>query len=201
RDLPAPPPGGAGHAASRGGAGPARHPGGSRSLTPPRAGRPRGRSRDVRRPVPRRPRSPARLRGGNMTEDALSDIIATDSPRRGAPTGVPGVEAEPAWPAASARDLGLLGQLLPVRGPLREPPAERLDQRPHLLGEGAPDLVVVPELEAELAIEPVLRTSGPAEDVHRPHVPLVEGPLGLLAPPRVLGQPPDPQLAVPDVHL
>src|SRR5262249_19677269 len=103
--------------------------------------------------------------------------------------------------SASARDLGLLGQLLPVRLPLRHAPAQRLDQAADLVGECPADVVVVTDLQAELPVEAILRGPRAAEDVHGAHVPLVERPLGLVPGGRALGEPPDPELAVADVHL
>src|SRR3990172_12897830 len=101
----------------------------------------------------------------------------------------------------SSGDLCFFGQLVPGWLPLGQREADRGGQFLHLVVEGLADLVVVPELEAELPVERVLGRAGPAEDVHGPDVPLAERRLGLAPRGRVLGQPLDPVLAVPDVEL
>src|SRR4029453_13897351 len=100
----------------------------------------------------------------------------------------------------SARDLRLFRQDLPGGLPVRQAPAERVDQAPDLVGERPADLVVVAVLEAELPVDAVLRAARAPEDVHGPHVPLLEGALGLVPGGRAIGQPLDPELAVAGGH-
>src|SRR5713226_5593762 len=102
---------------------------------------------------------------------------------------------------ASARDLRFLGQLVPDRLPLGHLQAELLAQSLDLGGEGLADLVIVADLQPVLPVDGVLGRAGSAEDVHGADVPLLEGRLGFVPGRRVLGQPLDPVLAVPDVEF
>src|SRR5437667_135375 len=101
----------------------------------------------------------------------------------------------------SARDVGLFRQLRPLRLPLGDPEADVLAESRHLASKRLADFVVVADLQPQLAIALVLRRAGPAEDVHRADVPLVEGRLGFVACRWLSGEALDPHLAVADVEL
>src|SRR5207237_8116684 len=100
-----------------------------------------------------------------------------------------------------ARDVRFFGELVPDGLPLRNGQPELLTEVLHLGGERLADLVVVAELELQLSIDLILRRSGPAEDVHRPDVPLVERGLGFGVGLRIFRELLHPVLAVADVEL
>src|SRR5437867_13152326 len=103
--------------------------------------------------------------------------------------------------ARSARNVGFFRQLPPLRLPLGHRQTELFAEVGHLLREGLPNVIVVAKLQPQLPIALVLRRAGPAEDVHRADVPLVEGRLGFVACRWLSGEALDPHLAVADVEL